>query len=95
MLEITRDEDGRIVHIHSDGHVLLTGPIRGTVTLDDGTVVDVTPDVIEVSGPVEAAQIDKQIGAHWVTHGHPDDVEWDDETQSRVQRPFVYIPLED
>ena len=27
--------------------VILTGPVRGVVTLSDGTVYDVTPDVIE------------------------------------------------
>jgi hypothetical protein len=31
-------------------HALLTGPIQGLLTLQDGTVVNVTPDVIEVTG---------------------------------------------
>lgn len=44
------------------GGLLLTGPISGTVTLSDGTVYDVTPEVIEHAaghaGPI-AHHIDK------------------------------------
>lgn len=93
-LQITRDENGRITHIHSDGHVVLTGPIRGNLTLADGTMVDVTPPVVEVAGPEQAAEINTLIGQHWEATGHPDDVEWDEETQTLIQRPFVYVPEE-
>lgn len=32
---------------HPDGGLMLTGPIATTITLKDGTVYDVTPEVIE------------------------------------------------
>lgn len=63
-------------------HVLLTGPIRGTVTKADGTEVDVTPGVIAVDSVEEAEEISFLIGEHFVANGHPDDVE------DGVQRPF-------
>lgn len=91
MLTITRDENGRITHIQSDGPVLMTGPIRGSLVLADGSVVDVTQDVIEL--PVEQhAEVSDLIGKYWEANGHPHDVEWDDEAQATVQRPFVYLP---
>lgn len=65
-------------------HVILTGPIRGTVTLADGTEVDVTPPFVAVDSPEEVEEISFLIGEHWVENGHPDDVE------DGVQRPFVH-----
>jgi len=72
-------------------HVLLTGPITGTVTKADGTVVDVSPIGIEVADQDEADEIDFLIGQHWVEHGHPDDFDID-EKGNRIQRPFVWKP---
>lgn len=77
--------------IVSTGHVVLTGPITGAVTLEDGTVVDVTPGVIEVD-PDQAEEIAHRIGLRYAAEGHPDDVERDDETGELVQREFVYVP---
>jgi hypothetical protein len=79
--------------IKSDGHVLLTGPITGTVTLDDGTVVDVTQPVIAVSDET-AEEIARKIGERYAAEGHPDDVE-EDEDGNLVQRPFEYVAPED
>lgn len=75
--------------IVSTGHVLLTGPITGTVTLDDGTVVDVTQPVIAVTDE-QAAEIAHKIGERYAAEGHPDDIEADEETGDLVQREFVY-----
>lgn len=82
--------------IVSDGHVVLTGPIQGSVTLDDGTVVDVSPVVVEVSSPEEAAELADKIGQRYAEEGHPDDVELDTDEDSEtfgqmVQREFVYV----
>lgn len=77
--------------IESTGHVVLTGPIQGTVTLEDGTVVDVSPVAVEVGSPEEAAEVAHQIGLRYAAEGHPDDVERDPETGEMVQREFVYI----
>lgn len=70
-------------------HVLLTGPIRGTVTKADGSEVDVTPAVIAVDSVEEAEEVSFLIGEHWVENGHPDDVE-KDEDDNVVQRPFEH-----
>lgn len=70
-------------------HVLLTGPITGSVTKEDGTVVDVSPGIIEVADTDEAEEIGFLIGEHWVANGHPDDVEPDGKG-NMIQRPFVH-----
>ncbi len=79
--------------IKSDGHVLLTGPIQGTVTLDDGTVVDVTQPVISVSDE-RAAEIAHKIGLRYAAEGHPDDIETDEDGKT-VQRKFEYVSPDD
>lgn len=70
-------------------HILLTGPIQGTVELEDGTTVDVSSPFIEVD-PDQADAIAHQIGLRYAAEGHPDDVEVDEETGEMVQRPFDY-----
>lgn len=70
-------------------HVILTGPISGTVTKADGTVVDVSAPVIAVEDEAEAEEISFLIGEYFVANGHPDDVE-DDGKGGRVQRPFQH-----
>lgn len=57
--------------IESEGHVVLTGPITGTVTLDDGTVVDVSNPVVEVSGKAQADEVAHLIGKRYADEGHP------------------------
>ena len=52
-------EDGT-PHFHyhcPDGHVVLTGPHTGDVSVSDGTVYNVTEAVIEVASPEHAAQV--------------------------------------
>lgn len=71
-------------------HVLLTGPIKGPVQLEDGTQVDVTPAVLEFDTQEEAAEVAHAIGLAWAKTGHPDDVDIDPKTGDRVQRKFVY-----
>lgn len=51
-------------------HLVLTGPISGTVTLPDGTEYDVTPPVIEA--PLEHhGAISHAIGVRHQAEGHP------------------------
>lgn len=52
-------------------HAVLTGPIKGTVTLEDGTVVDVKPDVVFVDTPEQAAEVATLIGERYAREGHP------------------------
>lgn len=66
-------------------HVLLTGPIRGTVTLASGKEIDVRPDQIEVD-PAEAAEIAHLIGERYAAEGHP---------HHDPDEPFVHIPHPD
>jgi len=90
MLKITRDEYGRVVAVESDGHIVKTGPIRGFVTLEDGTVYDINDEWIEVASPDHGAEVAHLIALRHVEDGHPHDVELDEETGRMVQRPFVY-----
>lgn len=74
-------------------HVLLTGPIQGLLTLADGTVVNVTPPIVEVTGQDQADELSFLIGERWVEQGHPDDIDEDvddDGNTVYVQRPFVH-----
>jgi hypothetical protein len=52
-------------------HIVLTGPIRGTVTLADGTVVDVRPDAVQVDSPEQAAEVAHLISQRYAAEGHP------------------------
>lgn len=52
-------------------HAVLTGPIRGTVTLADGTEVDVRPGVVMVDTPEQAAEVAHLIGERYAAEGHP------------------------
>lgn len=56
--------------IESKGHVVLTGPITGMITLDDGTVYDVTAPGVEVPDE-HAAELAHKIGQHYSENGHP------------------------
>lgn len=81
-------------------HVVLTGPMSGSVTLADGSTVDVGPREIEVDSPEKAAEVAHLIGLRYADEGHPDDVELDSDEESEtfgqmVQRPFVYVSPEE
>jgi hypothetical protein len=52
-------------------HLVLTGPITGAVVLADGTKVDVTPQLVEVDSPEQAAEVADLIARHYVANGHP------------------------
>lgn len=51
-------------HIEAE-HVIITGPITGSVTLDNGEVIDVTQPVIAVRDEAHAAEVAHAIGQHW------------------------------
>lgn len=70
--------------IVSDGHVVITGTIRGTVTTSDGTVYDVTPNVIEVASPEHAGEV-----AHAVSVRYEDEASHPLHANSDV--PFVHV----
>jgi len=73
----------------AEKHAILTGPITGLVRLPDGSEVDVTPALVYVDSPEQAAEVAHQIGLAHAKHGHPDDVELDAKGE-RVQRAFAY-----
>lgn len=50
--------------------LVITGPLTGTVELPDGTVYDVTDDVIEVN-PGDELAVSDAIGERHVEEGHP------------------------
>jgi hypothetical protein len=70
-------------------HVVLTGPIRGSVTREDGTEVDVTAPIIHVNSVEEAEEVAFLVGERYAEEGHPDDVERDGKG-GLVQRPFEH-----
>jgi hypothetical protein len=81
-LTVEIGEDGSLAY-KSDGHVVLTGPIQGHVTTEDGTRYHVGPDVIEVASQAHAVEVANLIGARHANEGHPSH---DDAV------PFVHTP---
>jgi hypothetical protein len=77
--------DGTL-HYISDGPVVFTGPISGTVTLPGGEVVNVTPSVIEVRDDDHGLQIAEAIGHRHAAEGHPD--------FRNEPHDFVFVPRE-
>lgn len=61
---------------------VITGPIQGTVTLPDGTEVDVTSDVVLVDSQDMADAVAAAVGESYAKNGHPTDPN------------FTYIPPE-
>lgn len=53
-------------------HAVLTGPIKGTVTLSDGTEVEVGPAQIFAESLEQAQEIAHAIGERHAAEGHPD-----------------------
>lgn len=68
-------------------HVLLTGPIRGSVVLADGTTVDVTPGEVYLDSPEAAAEAAHLIGERYQAEGHPDFLANPDVDFVHVPRP--------
>jgi hypothetical protein len=68
---VVEETGAPLYHYESDKHAVLTGPIRGTVVLADGTVVDVSPDIIEVDTIEQAKEISHHIGLRHEAEGHP------------------------
>ena len=64
-------------------HVLLTGPIKGTVTLPDGRTFDVNADMIEVEDVATALAISDAIGKRHEERGHPN---------HDPDEPFIHTP---
>lgn len=58
-------------HYESEGHVILTGPIQGSLTLEDGTEYDVSDAVVEID-PAHADELAHLIGQHYAENGHPE-----------------------
>jgi hypothetical protein len=86
-INIGTKPDGSInwlVRSTTDAPLLITGPILGTVTLPDGSVYDVTPDVIEVWPEAgHELAISDAIGARHEAEGHPG---------HDAANPFVHTP---
>lgn len=74
--------------IESDGHIVLTGPITGTITRPDGTVVDVSAEAVEVDTQEEADEIAQAVAERYAAEGHPFMVEHGDDGEV-TQVPFV------
>lgn len=73
-------------------HVMITGPIKGVVTLEDGTEVNVTPNEVDVTH-LTNEQVEEAaflVGERYRVEGHPDDKEYDEDEGTFVQRPFVH-----
>jgi hypothetical protein len=72
-IRLGTNEDGSpMYHYECDGPVVLTGPIQGTVTLPDGTEVDVTDTIIEVESDEQGVAVAEAIAERHVAEGHPD-----------------------
>jgi hypothetical protein len=61
-------------HIEAPGeHVVLVGPIQGTVTLDDGEIVKVSAEAVVARDEDHAARIADAVGRAYAENGHPTD----------------------
>jgi hypothetical protein len=79
-LKVTRistNEDGS-PHYHYEQDppdpskpVVFTGPVKGPITLLDGTTYEVSPDFIEVQSHEHAGELSHHIGVRHETDGHP------------------------
>jgi hypothetical protein len=67
--------DGRVHYrqdpLDPDKPVMFTGPVSKPVQLPDGTVVDVSPDFIELDSHEQAGLVSHLIGVAHETDGHP------------------------
>lgn len=100
-VETSTNPDGS-VHKHyiadPGEHVVMTGPVTGVMTLEDGTAVNVNEAFVAVDSKEKADELADKIGMHWAETGHPDDVDVlhvDPEDPNNtetvvVQRPFVF-----
>lgn len=69
----TKDDGTPLFHYLQDDPtkaVVITGPITGTVELPDGTVYDVSDDLIEVE-PGHELLVSNAIGERHAAEGHP------------------------
>jgi hypothetical protein len=73
----------------NETHAVLTGPITGTVTTEDGTEIDVSAAYALVDSLEKAQEVAFLIGERYAEEGHPDDVE-KDSNGNLVQRPFEH-----
>ncbi len=65
-------DDGTLHYKFPPGtHVVATGPITGEVTLDDGTVYNVTPHYVAVRDKAHQAEVMHRIGLRYAAEGHP------------------------
>lgn len=63
-------EDGTLHYIADGGHVVLTGPVSGTVDVD-GEPVNVSGDIIVVDSAEKAAAVADAIAVKLEAEGHP------------------------
>ena len=66
---------GEVIATDPNEHIVLTGPIQGTVTLEDGEEVDVSAPGVVARDPEHALAIANAIGEYWAdpsTPTHPD-----------------------
>lgn len=84
-LTVSYDPETGQNHYQSDGHVVLVGPIIGSVECADGTKYNVTPLVIEVASAEHAAEVAHLVGKRYAQEGHP---------AHKDGAPFVYTPKE-
>lgn len=88
-MPLVREFRDGVVHYRQDPldpskPVVLTGPVKGTVSLADGTTYNVADDYIEVESQDHADEVAHHIGVRLQAEGHPD------HKDSAV--PFVYTP---
>lgn len=67
-------------------HAVLTGPIRGIVTLPDGRQIDVSDDIVYLDTLEDAQAVADAIGARHARDGHPHHLGSD--------VPFEHVPFE-
>lgn len=72
-------------------HVVITGPITGFVTLEDGTRIDVSQPHIVAASQDQAVEVAHLIGLHWAApeNVHPGQIDVGEDGEVTVN-DFVY-----
>jgi hypothetical protein len=52
---------------------VVTGPISGSVTLADGTEIDVSGPIVYIDDVATAEAVAREIGRRYQSEGHPED----------------------
>jgi hypothetical protein len=88
----TREDGSPLYHYSTDKAIVFVGPINGSVTCSDGTVVDVSGEAVEADNETHAAEIAHLVAMRYKSEGHPTDPAFEyDETSYTAPTPATPV----